>query len=401
MSVADPPRMRPHLLDAAMFWTPQGGGGVHQYLATKRAVLCSHGWRQTLLAPGAQGSDRLDAGGWAIPRSGGYRWVNDRRQAVQQIVQAAPDIVEAADPYTLGVAVPEACARLGVPSVAFCHSDLPALMARLLGGAAGLRTRRGRWAERRARAWLLGLYRRYDLVLAPSRQLSARLQAWGLAQACHQPLGVDARTFHPAANDPAWRLRLQGRLGLPDNSRLLLYVGRYAPEKNLALLAAAVARLGPPHVLLTVGSGPRPAPAGPGCRVLPPEMDRARLARLVASCDAFVHAGDQESFGLSVLEAMACGTPVVVSAAGGLGELAQGAGLGVDRQTPEAWAEAITAALAGSDSARLDAARHRALAHDWPAVLDRLAMRYLQAMRAGKPCHRDMAEDPCLAAEQP
>lgn len=392
--------MRPHLLDAAMFWTPQGGGGVHRYLSTKRAVLCGHGWRQTLLAPGAQGPGRLDAGGWAIPRSGGYRWVVDRAQAVRQIMQAAPDIVEAADPYTLGVAVPEACARLGVPSVAFCHSELPALMARLLGGPHGEATRRGRWAHRRARAWLATLYGRYDLVLAPSRTVTERLHHWGVPQARHQPLGVDCRRFTPAAADPAWRQRLLARLGLPRNSRLLLYVGRYAPEKNLPLLAAAAERLGPPHVLLTVGAGPRPAPTGPCCRVLPAEMDPARLARLVASCDVFVHAGEQETFGLSALEAMACGTPVVVSAAGGLGELAQGAGLTVASQAPEAWAQAITAALGEHATARRDAALRKASEHDWPAVLDRLAMAYLQAMRSGR-THASTHVKPALVTGLP
>ena len=45
---------------------------------------------------------------------------------------------------------------------------------------------------------------------------------------------------------------------------------------------------------------------------------------MLASADAFVHAGDQETFGLSVLEAMACGTPAVVRDAEGLGELAGG-----------------------------------------------------------------------------
>src|SRR3569833_3353021 len=53
-----------------------------------------------------------------------------------------------------------------------------------------------------------------------------------------------------------------------------------------------------------------------------PYLAEAReLARLLASCDALVHAGDQETFGLVVLEAMACGLPVIGVAAGAVPEL--------------------------------------------------------------------------------
>ncbi|MBK1711362.1 glycosyltransferase [Rubrivivax gelatinosus] len=371
-------RGRPHLLDASMFRTAEGGGGVHRVLGAKREGLLERGWRHSVLAPGATGADEIDCGGVPIPASGGYRFVLRRRHAARLIEAAEPDIVEAADPYVLGWAVLDATARLNVPSVAFCHSDLPTLMARLVGGPAA--TARGRWAESHAAHYLCRLYSRFDLVLAPSRAMTQRLHALGISHAQHQPLGVDCAAFTPAANSPRWRERLAAGLGLAPATRLLVYTGRFAPEKNLDLLADAVRRLGPGHALVAMGSGPRP-PQGAHVRLLPASSDTRRIARLLASADAFVHAGDQETFGLSALEAMACGTPVVVHAAGGLGELATGVGLTVPSLRVEVWAEALRAALDHGASPLAWAGMARARAHDWSLVLEQLTARYRLAIR--------------------
>ena len=382
----------PHLLDASMFWVSTGG--VHRVLATKHQRLVEQGWRHSVLAPGATGPGHIDCGGLRLPRSGGYSLVLNRGH-VQRLIEAAqPDIVEAADPYTPAWAVLSATGRLHVPAVAFCHSDLPAITARLIGGPAGATTRRGRWAARRARNYLADLYARFDLVMAPSAGLTQRLQQAGVQQAVHQPLGVDCSVFNPSANDPAWRYQLCQQLGLAPRTRLLVYSGRFAPEKNLQLLADAVDLLGPGHLLLAVGSGPRP-PQGRRVFLLPPESDSAKLARMLASCDACVHAGDLETFGLSVLEAMACGTPVVVSAAGGLGELAQGTGLRVEGHRPAEWADAMHSSLRGGATRQTFMALEKAREHDWSWIIEQLTRRYARLLHG---YGRLPAPAPALAA---
>ena len=168
---------------------------------------------------------------------------------------------------------------------------------------------------------------------------------------------------------------------------MLVYAGRFAPEKHLDVLADAVARLGPPHVLLAIGAGPMP-PTGERVRVVPFIADVAALAAILAGADAFVHAGDQETFGLSALEAMACGTPIVVRQAEGLAELADGAcGLAVEHGTGAAFAEAIAALLAGDRPAQRHAARARAEASDWEQVLPALLDHYRRLLegRAASP----------------
>jgi alpha-1,6-mannosyltransferase len=362
----------PHLLDASMFWGHVGG--VRRVISTKHAMLGAYGWRHTVLAPGAQGPGLVDCGGLPLPMTGGYRVVVGRGRVERLIEQIGPDIIEAADPYRLAWAVLGAAERLRVPTVAFCHSDLPALAARLLAGRAALATRRGRWAAGAARAYLVDLYARFDHVLAPSATLAERLRAWGVAGVAVQPLGVDCSVFNPAARDPLWRRQTCQRFGLEPDTRLLIYSGRFAAEKNLPLLAEAVRLLGPGHALLAIGTGPLP-PHGPRVFVLAPERARA-LARAIASCDAYVHAGDQESFGLGVLEAMACGTPVVVSAGCGTAEVAGETGLAVPRQHAPDWAEAMRAGLSSAGSARVQAALRRARAHDWSSVIEQMSCRY-------------------------
>jgi alpha-1,6-mannosyltransferase len=374
-----PGGMQPHLLDSTMFWSA-AGGGVRRYLLTKRAWLArENGWQHSIVAPGVRGPGFVDCGGWPLPMSGGYRLPLDRKALARLIESRQPDLIEAGDPYRPAWAALDAAQRLGVPAVAFCHSNLLALAAQWAGGSG----RAAGWARAAAARYLGHVYRGFDLVLAPSRSMQLTLQELGLPQVQQQPLGVDTATFHPARRDPAWRRGL----GLAADARVLLYAGRFAPEKRLPLLVAAVRRLGPRYRLVAIGAGPTP-PRGEQVLLLPYEPRAERLARIVASSDAFVHAGDQETFGLGALEAMACGTPVVVRAAAGLAELVEGgAGIGVESARVDDWAEAIAAAFAASDhEARVRRARARAEAHDWQCVLPALLQRY-QRLLLGRELH--------------
>jgi alpha-1,6-mannosyltransferase len=379
MSVQRPGSAPLHLVDTTMFWSPRGGG-VRRYLLAKRAQLTREGhWRHTLVAPGAQGDGMVDCGGMPLPFSGGYRVPLRRAAAARLIAAQRPDVIEAGDPYRLAWAAIDAARWCGVPAVLFCHSDIATLAAyaiarrRLLGAQRSQAWARG--AEARVNRYLSRLCDRFDLVLAPSRTMQQRLLSLGVMHTQVQPLGVDTRVFNPRARDERWR----AALGLPADARLLLYAGRFAPEKNLQQLVDAVQRLGPRYHLLALGSGPLP-PAGPQVRVLAFQAQAAHVARAMASVDAFVHAGDQETGGLAVLEAMACGTPVLVRDAGGLREtVAGGCGFAVDSDRPHDWAEAI-AELFVSNRASVHAALERARSHDWSLVLAALQRRYARVI---------------------
>ncbi|HJV61718.1 MAG TPA: glycosyltransferase [Albitalea sp.] len=365
----------PHVVDATMFWSATGGG-VRRYLQAKHAWLHRHtAWRHTIAAPIADEPGMALLPAVALPGSGGYRLPLRRRALAGALRSLEPDVIEAGDPYRLAWAALDAADMLHVPTVAFCHSNLERLAATLAG------RRWGSAAARAARRYARRLYRQFDLVLAPSEAMRQHLLDWGVDQVACQPLGVDTQVFHPARASTMWR----NQLALPRATRLLIYAGRFAPEKRLDVLAQAVQRLGAPYMLLAIGAGPTP-PQGDRVIVLPHLSEPMALARALASADAFVHAGDQETFGLSVLEAMACGTPVVVRAAEGLAELVDDSvGVAVQGDGADAFAEAISRLFRhGHDrAAESRHARERAESYDWNQMLPLLLMHYRQLLHDG------------------
>jgi alpha-1,6-mannosyltransferase len=163
------------------------------------------------------------------------------------------------------------------------------------------------------------------------------LRSLGLRRVLLQPLGVDTTTFHPKRR----HTRLREQLGLPHHTRLLAFAGRFSGEKNIDVLHDAFARLGPDYHLLLIGGGEQKRPAA-NITVMPYRRDSAELATLLASTDALVHAGTAETFGLVVLEAMACGRPVVGVKAAAVAELVDDrVGVAAPRATGELIAAAV------------------------------------------------------------
>jgi alpha-1,6-mannosyltransferase len=363
----------PHLVDATMFWSANSGG-VRRYLQAKHGWLTRHtGWKHTIAAPVADQPDMVELPAVTLPGSGGYKLPVKRRALASALQSLEPDLIEAGDPYRLAWAALDAAHARHIPAVACCHSNLELLAASFVG------PRLAGTAMRAARRYVRRVYRHFDLVLAPSEIMKLHLLDAGVDRVVCQPLGVDTQTFHPARSSPMWR----NQLGLPPATRLLVYAGRFAPEKNLHVLAQAVQRMGAPYMLLAIGAGPTP-PSGERVIVRPFETDPMLLARTIASSDVFVHAGDQETFGLSVLEAMACGTPVVARAAEGLTELVDDSvGAAVADGKPESFASAISTLFLHDRGGPSRRARERAEAYDWNQMLPLLLMRYRQLLRGG------------------
>jgi alpha-1,6-mannosyltransferase len=108
------------------------------------------------------------------------------------------------------------------------------------------------------------------------------------------------------------------------------------------------------------------------------KRDQRQLARLLASCDVLVHPGDCETFGLIVLEAMACGLPVVATNGGGVAELVdRDTGILAEPNSVDSLAGAIEA-IYQRDMARMgQAARRKATdRYDWDEILPQVLGRY-------------------------
>lgn len=355
-----------HIADITMFHAPSSGG-VRTYLQAKRRRIAEHpGLRSSLLIPGAE-RDALDdchtLPAHRLPLGQGYRFPVRRGPWRTQLLTLSPDLIEAGDPYVTAWAALEAGQRLGVPVVGFYHSDLPRLMGDRFGGA----------VRRRLQRYVADLYGRFDSVLAPCRAMAERLADWGVEDVRIQPLGVDLATFHPDRADPAWR----ASLGLPPDTRLLVFAGRHSREKHVDVLLRTLQRLGRPYHLLLMGPGmPTRVPAN--VTSVSRYCDRREVARALASADALLHAGTRETFGLVALEAMACGLPVVAARAGALVEnVPLGGGLLCTPRDDAAMAEAV-AALFDNDvvASGRHARRHVERRFHWDRVIDGLLDHY-------------------------
>lgn len=358
-----------HLVDTTMMYAPRSGG-VKRYLNAKRAWLDRRrpDIDHTLVVPGARtravSSGVVNVAAARLPFGGGYRMPANltKWETVLRILE--PDVIEAGDVFVPGHAALYAGEALGIPVVGFCHTDAAALAALHFG----------EWAEAPTFSFWAQAYQRFDHVVAPSRHMAARLADAGVTRMSIQQLGVDTDLFNPARGDRAALIR---RLGLPANTRLLVFAGRPAREKNIESMVAAVEQLGAPYRLLLVGAG-KDVAWSPRVISLDFERDPVRLASLMASCDAALHANENEIFGLFVLEAMAAGLPVVGSRRGGVGELIdESVGQRADNVEPSGLAAAIEALFARDLSVVSEAARRRAeTRHGWDATFEALTGLY-------------------------
>jgi alpha-1,6-mannosyltransferase len=364
-----------HLVDITVFYAPEGGG-VSTYLNAKARWLSRHSRVQhTILSPNVRSGGRAPAlvrmPGVSVPGIHGYRMPLSVSGPMRQLADAQPDLVEAGDAGQCAWAALRMQQRHGVPAVAFYHSDLPRLVEHRLG----------KFSANAVRKYLAQLYSQFDMVLAPSRLMVQQLAALGVEGALHQPLGIDSSVFRPERRVDTLREHLR----LAPNARLLVYAGRFTPEKKLGVLIDAVRKLGRPYHLVLVGSGTE-LPRFPQITYVPFKRDQRQLARLLASCDVLVHPGDCETFGLIVLEAMACGLPVVGTAGGGVAELVdEDTGILAQPNNADSLAEAIEAIYA-RDLAQLGInARRKAQDHyDWDRVLPQLSQRYGSLLASGE-----------------
>ncbi|MBI5105115.1 MAG: glycosyltransferase family 4 protein [Solirubrobacterales bacterium] len=196
--------------------------------------------------------------------------------------------------------------------------------------------------------WYSGLYVRWQRTVLPRIARHARSVIVPSAfsrDEVRELLGVDAHVV-PGGVDPRFRPGLPPVLGL--TRPYVLTVASRTARKNLAVLELTAHRLAARGYELVTAGGDRPqfrAQADArGVRALG-HVDDASLPGLYANAAAFVLPSLYEGFGLTALEALACGTPTVVADRGALPEVCGDAALLVDPTDPEAVAAAVERAL--------------------------------------------------------
>lgn len=197
------------------------------------------------------------------------------------------------------------------------------------------------------------------------------------------PGGVDP-SFKPVT-DPARIAAFRQTIGLDETTPYILFVGVIEPRKNLVGLIEAFdllkSRRQLPHKLVVVGrrgwlsdGTMQRADRSPYRNdiVFPGFIPEGELATLYSAAESFAFPSHYEGFGLPVLEAMACGTPVVASRASSLPEVVGDAGMQVDPDDTERLASALEL-LALNPEMRTDfSARglERAATFTWEAAAD-------------------------------
>ncbi|MFE4873989.1 glycosyltransferase [Streptomyces sp. NPDC056682] len=350
----------------ANFVTPASGGLRTALRELGRGYLAA-GHEPVLIVPGERARDeRTEQGrvitlpGVVLPGTGGYRVLADRRRVRRTLDGLAPDRIEVSDRTTLRW-TGEWARRARVPSVMVSHETADGVL-RTWGvpeavalGAADRLNRRTAWA-----------YARIVCTTEWAEREFVRIGARNVARA---PLGVDLARCRPTRRSTVLRARHARGARV-----LLLMCSRLSVEKRPGTALDALAELrrrGVEAALVVAGDGPL---AGALARRavaerLPVEFlghvpDPEALADLQAAADLCLAPGPAETFGLSALEALACGTPVVCSASSALPEVIGDAGLAAG-DTGGEFAVAVRELMARPEKDRRAAARARAELFGW------------------------------------
>jgi alpha-1,6-mannosyltransferase len=365
----------------ANFITPRSGG-LGTSLRELGTGYLAAGHEPVLIIPGPRDSDEQTGQGRVItlraprlPFTGGYRVLWRRRRVAALLRALRPDTLEVSDRSTLRWTGRWARSH-GVPAVMVSHESLVALLGLTVPG---LSRPVADWLNRRTA-------RAYQQVICTTGWAAAEFERIGTGNLVRAPLGVDLATFVPGR-------RCRERYAPPEEL-LLVHCGRLSaekkPQRSLNTLASLRAA-GLPARLVIAGDGPLRArlERRTARDRLPVSFagflpDRTELAALLASADVVIAPGPAETFGLAAIEALACGTPVVVSAESALPEVVGAAGASV---AGEDLATGVQAVLARPEALRRAAARARAEGYGWASAVDGFLAVHLAC--AGDACAGD------------
>jgi glycosyltransferase involved in cell wall biosynthesis len=263
-------------------WHPQVNGVVRTIQATNRELEIA-GHETRVIGPG-------DFRTIACPGYPEIRLSILPYRGIARAIEAfAPDAVHIATEGPLGSAARRYCMRHRIGFTTAYHTRFPQYLRAMYGIPESWVYRFLRWFHHPA-----------THLLTPTPTVERELAAWGIHNIARWTRGVDIDAFRPSAEPSP---------GLHDLPRpLFLYVGRVSVEKNIG----AFLDLDLPGTKIVAGIGPELAML----RGRYPEvrfvgvLERRELVQLYSGVDVFCFPSRTDTFGLVMLEALACGTPV-------------------------------------------------------------------------------------------
>ena len=225
-----------------------------------------------------------------------------------------PDIVHIATEGPLGWSALQAAKKLRLPVSTDFRTNFHAYSTHYKIG----------WLSSAILAYLKKFHNSASLTLVTTRQLQNELSGYGFINLKIIPRGIDTHQFNPRKRN----LELRKAWGANEATKVLIYVGRLAAEKNLTTIFDAyqsAKRIEPNTKLVLVGDGPlRDELMTEHPEVIFPGFQKGReLAEHYASGDIFLFASQTETFGNVTLEAMASGLAVVAYPLAAAAELIQ------------------------------------------------------------------------------
>jgi len=224
---------------------------------------------------------------WPCPTYPSIRLALGCGRKLQRLLDdCAPDTIHIATEGPLGLAARRYCLRRGLAFTTSFHTRFPEYVNLRFGIPVG-------WGY----AFLRWFHRPASHVMVATGSLQAELESKGFSNLVPWSRGVDTALFHPRSNQP-----------FADEKPIFLYVGRVAVEKNVE----AFLKLALPGRKYVVGDGPQLdqlKASYPDVRFVGSKSGEA-LAAYYAAADVFVFPSRTDTFGLTMLEALASGVPV-------------------------------------------------------------------------------------------
>lgn len=361
-----------NIVQIANFVTPTSGG-MRTVLSELSPYYRSKGHRCVTIVPrfhepsfSPRNAVALEIAGRSLPLSGGYRVIVERSSVITSILAVKPDVIELHDKTTLSWVAGWSAAR-GIPCFTFSHERTVDIVEDRLP--------RFLPVSRLIKGWTAQVAERSSGIVCASRFAAAEFSEIG-PRVHISPFGVDTEVFTPIRHD--------GESG----SRKVAYVGRLSPEKSPRMVIQAARLLsdrGTPISVTVVGDGPQSGELKTMAAGLDVEFvgridDRSLLAAVMAESAVVVAPSPFETFGLSVLESLSSGTPVVVPNIGAGQELvAKGCGV-VAPYSAQGFAAAIDHVLSWDRQTTRDACRQHALNYTWERAGQQLLNLYASAI---------------------
>jgi len=323
-------------------WAPQVNGVVRT-LATTIGILRRRGHRVMTITPDLFATI-------PCPSYPDIRLALRAGRKVAALLTAAePDAIHIATEGPLGWAARRWCLNAGLPFTTSFHTRFPDYMA--------MRTRLPAplfWPA------IARFHRPAARIFAATASLELELRGRGLHQTHRWSRGVDLTLFNRGATPHAEVAALPGPVQL--------YVGRVAVEKNIGAFLAAPT----PGTKVVVGDGPARAALErrhPEVRFLG-ALAGAELAAAYAAADVFVFPSRTDTFGLVMVEALACGVPVAAFPVEGPLDIVGPAGRGQGDRPIGALDDHLPTAIAAALGADRQACAAEGQGYDWQRCTD-------------------------------